>query len=331
MLDITRPVVFAGGSGVIGRATVSWFRRRHPDVPVIVAGRDLDRAHAVADDVGGADAATLDLDRPGIGFDGEASALVVLAPDHALHGLRFAQERGIPYLSTSTWLSESGAELAVFAHRPTIPVLLASHWWGGATTALALRAAKKFDSVESMHLGAIADEEDDIGPAAIADMNRSDGSAGVLAIDGGERVWLSGEAAQGRVRAVDGRVLDAAAYAPFDIASLLAATEAPRIRFDFALDVTSSRRRGEPLAAETVVELEGFVGSERATARSTLEFAGGQASITGLSLALLLAPLLGLDHRSPATPGLYLPELLIDADAFIDELAAAGAKIQDAA
>lgn len=325
----TSPILFAGGSGVVGRAALSWFRQRHPGVPTLVGGRDLRRARAVAEQLGATGAVTVDFDRTGIGYDGEVSALVSLAPDHALNGLRFAQDQGIPYVTGSTWLSEAGAELAVFAHRPTIPVLLASHWWGGSATFLALRAADAFDTVRSVRIGAVVDSEDETGPAAIADMQRSDGSAAILAIKGGQRVWLSGTTARSEFRAADDRLLNADAYAPLDIASLLASTKATDIRFDLATDVSSSRRRGGPIAAELVVEVEGDSGGETKLARSTLEFPGGQASITGLSVAISLTPLLGIGEHAPSRPGLYLPELLSDYEHFIAQLSGAGASISD--
>lgn len=324
------PVLFAGGSGVVGRAALRWFRERHPDVPTLVGGRDLRRARDSAREAGATGAVAIDLDRAGIGLDGyDPSAVIVFAPDHALHGMRYAQDRGIPYVSGSTWLAEAGAEMALYAHRPNVPVLLASHWWGGAAMFLALRDAKRFDQLRTIRIGAVVDERDSTGPAAIEDMARSgEGATTALALEHGHRVWLAGDTARGRVQAIDGRTLDTEAYAPLDIASLHAATGASSIRFDLAIGTSSSRLRGGPIAAEVIVELEGDVGGVPRVSRSTLEFPGGQASITALSVTLSLPALLGLDGRTPAQPGIYLPELLSDTDWFLGELAAAGAVLR---
>jgi hypothetical protein len=59
-----------------------------------------------------------------------------------------------------------------------------------------------------------------------------------------------------------------------------------------------------------------------------LEFKYGTASLTGLSVVLSLASVLGND-RDPARPRLYLPELLSDPNWFLDELRSAGAIISE--
>ncbi|WP_249998472.1 hypothetical protein [Actinoplanes sp. M2I2] len=314
---------------MVGQAAVGWFRERHPDVPAVVGGRDPRRAQEAARATGAAGAVTIDLDRAGLGLDGDFSAVIATAPDHALHGLRFAQDRGIPYVSVSTWLAEAGAELALFAHRPTVPVVLAAHWWTGAAMFLALHGAQRFDTLHTIRIGALFDDQDSSGPAAIEDMRRSEGSATAFAFENGRRGWLTGDAARGRLRTIDGRVLDADAYGPLDIVSLYAATGAADIRFDLAVGASSSRRRGGPVTAEAVVELEGEAEGERRTWRSTLEFPGGQASLTGLGLALTLPAVLGLDGHTPVPPGIHLPELLIDPDLFLSRLTEAGAKIDE--
>lgn len=60
---MTTPVLFAGGSGVVGRTAIKWLRERHPDTPVLVGGRDLHKASQVAREVDGAEAVAIDLDK----------------------------------------------------------------------------------------------------------------------------------------------------------------------------------------------------------------------------------------------------------------------------
>ena len=325
-------VLFAGGSGFVGRTAVRWFRQRHPSVQVLVGGRNLQAAGEVAQEVGNAEAVAIDLDKPhlGLGEDVTVAAVVMLAPEAGLKGLSYAQDLGVPYLNINAALTEIGPELALFAHHATAaPVVLASHWMAGAATLLALNNAKGFESVRSIRLGAIVDEQDPVGPAAIEDMERVHGAApAALVFEGGRRVWLSGDDAKGKFTSVDGRSLDATAFSTFDIASLHAATGAPDIRFDLVNGESSSRRRGGEAATEIVVEIEGDLGRTQRS-RSMLEFKYGTASLTGLSIVLLLSSVLGLSDRAPARPGLYLPELLSDPKWFLDELRSAGATVYE--
>ncbi|MBW4581722.1 MAG: hypothetical protein KME42_19295 [Tildeniella nuda ZEHNDER 1965/U140] len=326
-------VLFAGGSGFVGRTAVKWFRERHPDVPVLIGGRNLQAATEVAQAVGAAEAVAIDIDQPrlGLGDDVAVAAVVMLAPEAGLKGLSYAQDLGVPYLNINATITEIGPELALFAHRATAaPVVLASHWMVGAAVFLALNSAKGFEIVQSIRLGAIVDEQDPVGPSAIEDMERVHEMApAALAFEGGRRVWLSGNAAKGKVESVDGRSLDATAFSTFDTVSLHAATGAPNIRFDLVNGESSSRRRGGEAATEIVVEIEGDADGQTKHSRSMLEFKQGTASLTGLSVVLSLASVLGLNDRSPARPGLYLPELLSDAKWFLDELRSAGAIIYE--
>jgi hypothetical protein len=326
-------VLFAGGSGFVGRTAVRWFRQRHPSVRVLVGGRNLRSAGEVAQEVGAAEAVAIDLDQPrlGLGDDVAVAAVVMLAPEAGLRGLSYAQDLGVPYLNINAAVTEIGPELAMFAHRATAaPVLLASHWMAGAAVFLALNSAKGFETVQSIRLGAIVDEQDPVGPAALEDMKRVHAAApAAMVFEGGRRVWLSGDDAKGKFESIDGRSLDATAFSTFDTVSLYAATGASDIRFDLVNGESSSRRRGGEVATEIVVEIEGEADGRMKRSRWVLEFKQGTASLTGLSVVLLLASVLGLGDRDPARPGLYLPELLCDPKWFLDELRSAGATISE--
>jgi hypothetical protein len=326
-------VLFAGGAGFVGRTAVRWFRERHPSVRVLVGGRNLQAAGEVAQEVGAAEAVAIDIDKHRLGFGDDVivAAVVMLAPEAGLKGLSYAQDLGVPYLNINSALTEIGPELAMFAHRATAaPVVLASHWMAGAATFLALNSAKGFESVQSIRLGAIVDEKDPVGPAALEDMERVHGAApAAMVFEGGRRVWLSSDAAKGKFQSVDGRSLDATAFSTFDTASLHAATGAADVRFDLVNGESSSRRRGGETATEIVVEIEGEADGRTKRSRSLLEFKQGTASLTGLSVVLSLASVLGLNDHAPARPGLYLPELLSDSKWFLDELRSGGATISE--
>jgi hypothetical protein len=271
----------------------------------------LQTAGEIAQEVGAAEAVAIDLDksRLGLGDDVAVAAVIMLAPEAGINGLSYAQDLGVPYLNINAALTEIGPELAMFAHRASAaPVVLASHWMAGA----------------------IVDEKDPVGPAAIEDMERVHGFApAAMVFEDGRRVWLSGDTAKGKFESIDGRSLDATAFSTFDTASLHAATRAPDIRFDLVNGESSSRRRGGEAATEIVVEIEGEADGRSKRSRSTLEFKQGTASLTGLSVVLSIASVLGLNDRDPARPGLYLPELLSDPKWFLDELHSAGATIDE--
>lgn len=327
-----RQVLFVGGSGVVGREAVGWFRRRYPDVPILIGGRNLEKANELAKQTGLAEAIAVDLDKPKLGLsdDVAVSAVAMFAPDDGLWGLGYAQDQGAAYINIGNGLVEVGPEVAHFAHKATAaPIVLASQWSAGAAMFLALHAAGELDQVQAINIGVLLDEKDPAGPLSYEDMERThEMAASTLVFENGRRTWISGDAAKGIVHTIDGRRLDADAYAPFDIINLHAATQAPNIRFDLVTDTSSSRRRGEEAAAEIVADAEGTRDGQPTQVRATLEFKYGQASLTGLSVALSLGAVLGLDDAAPAAPGLYFPELLYQPDRFVDALRQVGAVIE---
>ncbi|RYE89705.1 MAG: NAD(P)-dependent oxidoreductase, partial [Myxococcales bacterium] len=255
-----RPVLLIGGSGIVGRWAARYLREAHPAVPLLLGGRDLARAREAAAGLGQAEGVAVDLAREDLGLgERPVSAVAVLFTDERVAGLRFAQSRGVPYLSISPGLNEIGPEVAAYIHRPTASaVVLGTEWLVGATTIPALAFARAFGRVHAIKVGALLDEQDAFGPAAEADLERQTKTmpAALMRRDG-VYVWRVGDDARASFRAVDGTAMAASALSPNDVLGLANATGAPDVQFNLALGVSSSRRRGEPLSTEILIELTG--------------------------------------------------------------------------
>ena len=103
--------------------------------------------------------------------------------------------------------------------------------------------------------------------------------------------------------AVDGVQMDAIAISPNDILALTAATNAPNVEINLATGVSSSRRRGESMSTEIVIELRGQddAGHPLST-RDAVVHPQGQFPLTGLGVAMVLERCLGLDGQPPLFP-----------------------------
>jgi hypothetical protein len=53
----------------------------------------------------------------------------------------------------------------------------------------------------------------------------------------------------------------------------------------------------------------------------------GAAALTGLSIAMLLERLLGLDGRAPTAAGLYFPYQLLEVGAYLERLSKEGGEL----
>ncbi|WP_280338603.1 saccharopine dehydrogenase [Nocardia neocaledoniensis] len=315
-MDNAPAVLILGGSGQAGSDTAALLRRWHPALPLTIAGRDLARARRVADGLGNATAVTIDLGRRDLGLaPGDAySAVVAALWDDRLHGLGFARDHGLPYLSISSGLLDIGPEVVAGAQPAhAAPILVASHFLAGVAVLAALHEARAFARVDSIRLGFVLDETDTGGPAGIADLERwtEVTSAGLVRADGVFR-WLAPEDARAVVLASDGTELDGQSVPILDVPSLAIATGAPEVRVDLAVGVSPSRRRGGPASIEIRIDLRGIAttGTPLGTHRYLLH-PHGQRPLTALGVALGVERLLGL-RGAPVTPGTYTPEALID-------------------
>ena len=326
------PILLIGGSGVVGRWAARFLRGAHPDTPLLIGGRDLARAEEAAAEIGGAEGVALDMATDDLGLgERPVSAVAVFFTDERIAGLRFAQSRGVPHVSISPGINEIGPEVAAYIHDPdAAPVVLGTEWLVGATTVPTLEFAKAFGRVHDIAIGALLDEQDAFGPASEADLERQTKTmpAAALVRRDGAYAWRVGDDAKARFRAVDGTEMEASAFSPNDVVGLANATGAPNVRFDLAIGVSSTRRRGGPMSTEIVVELAGedHAGLPLST-RHAVVHPEGQMPLTGLGVAMVLERLVGLDGGPPTPPGLYFPYQLLDPTAYFARLEQIGGAV----
>ncbi len=323
------PVLILGGSGQAGAGAAAVLRQWHPTLPLTIAGRDLGRAQRVADELGTATAATIDLRRGDLGLPADQgySAVVAALWDDGLHGLRYAQHRGVPYLSISSGMVEIAPEVVAGAQQAdAAPILLASHYCAGIAVLAALHLAREFDRIDTIRISAVLDELDAGGPAGMADLQRlsTAASAGLERRDG-VFTWLAGPDAQVEMRTVDGTVLPGQSIPILDVPSLALATGAPDVRFDFAVGASAGRRRGGAASIELRIEIEGADRAGAPRSRSQyLVHPAGQRPLTALGIALGVERLLGL-RGAAVSPGIHTPEGLIDPAYAVERMLETGA------
>jgi hypothetical protein len=325
------PILLIGGSGIVGRWTARFLREAHPAVPLLIGGRDLAKAEEAATQIGHAEGVALDLAADGLGLgERPVSAVAVFFTDERIAGLRFAQSRGVPHISISSGIHEIGPEVAAYIHQPDAsPVVLGTEWLVGATTVPTLEFTKAFSRVHDIAIGALLDEQDAFGPAAAADLERQTKTMpAALARRDGAYFWRVGDDAKARFRAVDGTEMEAAALSPYDVVGLATATGAPNVQFNLALGVSSTRRRGEPMSTEILIELAGEDHAGRPLrTRHAVVHPEGQMPLTGLGVAMVLEKLIGLDGNPPTPAGLYFPYQLLDPTRYFSRLERMGGSI----
>ncbi|WP_434570239.1 NAD(P)-dependent oxidoreductase [Pseudomonas sp. Z3-6] len=326
------PILLMGGSGAIGHHTARALRAAHPEVPLLIGGRDLAKAQQAAEQMGGAQGVVIDADADDLGLgDRPISAVVVFYMDHALAGLRFAQKRGVPHLSISSGVFEIAPEIATYMHTPDAsPIVLGYEWMAGATTVSTLSIARAFGRVQDIRVNALVDEQDTGGPTVATDFEHLNKMLpAALTRRDGVFVWREEEDSKAGFHAVDGTKIEATGFSSIDVVGLAAATGAPNVQFNLATAVSSTRRQGRPMSTEIIIELVGEDSQgEPLQTRHALIHPAGAAPLTGLSVAMTLERLIGLDGQPPTPPGLYFPYQLLDATAYLERLKQEGGELR---
>ena len=326
------PILFMGGSGAVGQRTAQALRAVHPEIPLLIGGRDLAKAQQTAEQLGWAQGVVTDPAAEDLGLgDRQISAVVVFYMDHTLAGLRFAQKRGVPHLSISSGVFEIAPEIATYMHRPDIaPIVLGYEWMVGATTVSTLSIAKAFGRIRDIVINALVDEQDSGGPTVATDFEHlSKMLPAALSRRDEVYIWREGQDAKVSFLAVDGTTLEGNGFSSIDVVGLAAATGAPNVQFNLAIGVSSTRRQGLPMSTEIIIELAGEdLQGEPLRTRHAVIHPKGAAYLTGLSVAMLLERLLGLDGQPAPLPGLYFPYQLLDADLYLDRLGKEGGELR---
>ncbi|WP_245913746.1 hypothetical protein [Nannocystis exedens] len=310
------PVLLLGGSGVVGSRVARTLRRLQPELPIVIAARNAEKAAAVAAKIGGpTTAATVDLSREDLGLDAGAafSAIVALLKDPWLSSLKYAQAQQTPYVSFASFAFEIGPEIAHYVQRPqSAPIVVLGHVFGGVGTLAALHlASENFKKVESVALAGVVDADDQGGPASQADFERltQECPSALIRRDGLWR-WVEGQDAVREVVDVTGAPRRGQALPLLDVVSLAAALDANSLRVDLA---GRERTGGQDPSTELIVEIAGE-GPDGAPARRRYELVDADvyANLSAHGAALATERLLGLAGGQAPAPGLYHPESLLE-------------------
>jgi short subunit dehydrogenase-like uncharacterized protein len=96
-VDISKAVLIVGGYGVVGGQIAKIFRPRHPDVPLLLAGRNPSKGEKLVEEIGNAEAVKLDIesDSPLATLNGRPAAVLSLVNDPYNHLLIDSARNGI--------------------------------------------------------------------------------------------------------------------------------------------------------------------------------------------------------------------------------------------
>lgn len=326
------PVLILGGYGSLGSRIAGMLRQLHPQLPITIAGRNIEQATLLARRIGGADAVTMDLSDPNLGLraGNDYSMVVTALRDTSLNSMRYAQQRSLPYLALSDAPFELGPVVARFTHAPRrSAVMLLGHSIGGVPTLAALHFAKDFAVVERIDIGLIFDSGDPFGAMSEKDMAHitEDGPPPLMLRHG---VWRWGDAGntERKITGVGGAEVQGQAVGLLDVLSLAPVVTKGSIRVDAAEGQTQTSRNGGRPSHEVIIEITGSKhDGSSASQRYELVDMDGYAALSARGISIAIETMLGLSGGAAPPAGLYFPESVIDTGHFIERLESFGVAI----
>ncbi len=200
--------LIVGGYGLIGSTIARQIRKVSEEVELVLAGRNPEKGAVLAEELGRARTAHLDVEKAtGVGDLGAVDLIVSALYDPANALIEAALSHGIAHVGITT-KPDDVAPIAAAALRrsPKRPIALLGHSMAGAATIVTQMAAERFSRVDSIEITALYDVRDPVGPMTGSDAEMLVSRA--LLREGGKWKWLDGRQHGRQVRLADDSVLD---------------------------------------------------------------------------------------------------------------------------
>jgi Semialdehyde dehydrogenase, NAD binding domain len=162
-------LVIVGGYGVVGSHVARILRSRHPDLRLVLTGRNPQAGRRLAQTVN-ASTSYMDVEeeRPLERLMGRPAAVLAAVSDPRDRLLVHAMRLGVPIadINRAGHAHILDAALRVARERPSTPVLLAGGWMSGFAALVCAASASALGRVERIDITALVSSEDRIGPDA---------------------------------------------------------------------------------------------------------------------------------------------------------------------
>lgn len=174
-INIEKAVLIAGGYGVVGSQVARLFRQRHPDIPLLLGGRNPESASTLIDEIGNAKAIELDVtvDKPLATLDSNPIVVLNVVNDSDNNLLIGSINRSIAYVDVTRWTDKMREAILCTSTRDLqAPVLLSSGWMAGVTAIITAVASQKFAIINNIDIDILYGIGDKSGPNSIEYIDR---------------------------------------------------------------------------------------------------------------------------------------------------------------
>ncbi|MBC3842804.1 saccharopine dehydrogenase [Streptacidiphilus sp. 4-A2] len=235
------PLLIIGGYGLVGEQVARMLRQRHPELPLLLGGRNPERGQALADAIGAATVAVdVGSERPLGSLPQTPAAVLAVVSDPGEHLLVDAMRLGIPIADINRAGHSGILDVAVTASReqPTAPVLLSGSWYAGLSALLAAAAVRELGQAERVDITVLASSDDRVGPDSWGFSDRL--AWPYYAMRNGRRLPVQPLTSVRTVRCADGGERPAALVGTLEQTTLPLTLGVPTVETRMALQSTAS-------------------------------------------------------------------------------------------
>lgn len=336
---MNEPVLIIGGYGVVGFQVAQIISKYHPDLPLLIAGRNLQSASAKARELPNAKPFVIDIEKE-ISFEKlgiKPSVVMAVANDPENHLLRAAIKEKIPYIDITRWTERllDAIELTTTMELNS-SVSFASSWMAGVSSIIAKAAAFGFSSIENIETSILYRLADKAGPNSVEYADRfgipfrirKDGKWKMVnpASDAKSVTFPSGETYDVIRFDEPSQETLALHFNSPNASSRIGYDDKATMGFMLAMvrsgiwklisgDIFTNFRRsmlynpGNGASQEFVIDIIGKDENQNPkTTKATVLDPEGQTHLTAVGAYIQLQEALGLAGRPSRTSGIYLPE-----------------------
>lgn len=356
-MNIENSVLIAGGYGVVGQQIAEAIRANHPELPILIAGRNPEKGQAIADALKNASIVALDMEQRNPLKNLKPHAVVAAVNDPNDYLLLDAVQKGIPYLDITRWTERLRKSVAIAKNEELkAPVMFSSAWMAGVAAVVTKELTKETQSIKKIDISVLYSLKDKAGPNSTEYMDR-------LATP--FEVMINGESKQVYPYTDPQKVTFPSGYSAkayrFDTPDQFtlpqttkATTVSARIAFDdatstyllvmltrsgiwklFSGERFKSLRQsilfnpGKGANHEIVIQAQGIdITGKPINLRATVLAPKGQTHLTAVGAAIQLDRLLGLDGALAPSPSIIFPDTAPQTSHALKVLRSAGIEVK---
>jgi len=355
-MNITKPVLIAGGYGVVGQQIVKMLNHNYPNLPILLGGRNQQKGSEIARKFTNARGVFLDVNvnYPLAQLNVSGVVGAVNDPDNNL--LLSAVSQAIPYVDITSWTARLKSAERLLSNEPLkAPIIFSSSWMAGVSSLVASHLAKKLHQVDAIDIDILYALKDKAGPNSVEYMERL--STPFTVFRNGRHLSMRPFTGSRKVKFPSGYNASTYMFDTPDLytlpQSLGAQSVSTRMAFDdnfstmflaalsrFKIWNMISGKRftklrhallfnpGEGANHQIVVEVEGKDSlQQNKKLRATINDPGGQTHLTAIGALIQIERILGLTGNPIPENTIHYPETTIDLNRAIKVLRNNGVEI----